>query len=152
MNFEKLPKIIIVLSIQLIMLAMWILAGWPKLFDADYATRFVTRFEGSFFMDLPGGMGPQIFFLGILELVAGALTATSLFRREFLHFNFKWMNWALAVSSITFLFLGFGLRVINDFTGFANIFFYFGATVVFYIFLNNLSKQTTADYSSANIK
>jgi hypothetical protein len=123
------------------MLAMWLLAGWPKLFDAEYASKFVTRFEGSFFMSLPGGMGPQIFFLGVLELVAAALIVASLFRREFLNFNFKWMNWALAISSITFVVLGFGLRVINDFNGFANIFFYLGATIVFYNFINYISKD-----------
>ncbi len=132
---------LIIISIQLTLAYLWILAALPKLSDAAYIANFEKRFAESFLATLPGGMAPQIYFLGILELIAGILALVSLVRLEFLSGSFTWLQRCLALSAFTFAALGFGLRVIQDYAGSANIFFYLAGTVVFYLLTLKLSRD-----------
>jgi polysaccharide pyruvyl transferase WcaK-like protein len=76
-----------------------------------------------------------MYFIGALELLAFGLVVVSIVKREFIKMNFLWFRWALALSAFCFAILGFGLRVIRDFQGSANLFFYMGVILVAYLLL-----------------
>jgi hypothetical protein len=137
-NFEDK---LMVLAIQIIMTYTWVLSGWPKLTDSGYRENFEKRFIESFLATLPGGISPQVFFLGTLQLLAAILFVVSIFKLEFRGGGYTWIKRGLATSALIFVFLGFGLRVIKDFQGFANIFFYLSGVVVFYVFVERLSSR-----------
>ncbi len=118
---------------------LWILSAWPKLTNAEYIQSFEKQFASTFFASLPGGMSPQVYFLGVLELSAGILALLSIVRCEWNLKSFWWLNFCLGLSTVTFVFLGFGLRVLNDFNGSANIFFYLSGTVLFSLYVNSLT-------------
>ncbi len=134
-------KVLMVLAIQLSMALLWFFAGWPKFFDQSYIASFEKGFANTFLPNLPGGMRLQVYFIGLIEMIAGILVVVSMVKREFISFEFRWMNLAFAVSAFCFLVLSFGLRLNNDFAGSANIFFYLGATAVFYILFNQFEKE-----------
>ena len=124
-----------ILSIQLTLAYLWVLSGWPKLTNHEYIQSFEKQFASTFFADLPGGMLPQVYFLGVLELAAGALGLLSIFRGEWNLKSFWWLKICLGLSALTFVFLGFGLRVLNNYDGTANIFFYLSGTVLFSLYV-----------------
>jgi hypothetical protein len=55
--------------------------------------------------------------------------------------NFFWFRWCLALSAFCFTVLGFGLRVIRDFQGSANLFFYSGVVLLGFLLLEKLENQ-----------
>lgn len=142
--FQNIEKKVMILSVQLTLVYLWFLAAWPKLSDAGYMENFEKRFAESFLAALPGGMAPQVYFLGVLELAAGLLALVSLVKLEFLSNSYVWLQRCLALSALTFTALGFGLRVIRDHAGSGNIFFYLAGIVVFYLMTMKFSAEKQA--------
>ena len=67
---------------------------------------------------------------GILEAAVAVLCIVSLVTLEILPGRSKpFLKFALGVSAITFMMLGVGQRITNEFDGAASLFFYFGATM-----------------------
>lgn len=131
---KNLETKLVIISIQIALAYIWLLAAWPKLFDSSYAAGFEQKFAGSFLAAMPGGMQAQVYLLGILELAAGALALISLLKLEFHGRSLIWLRRCLGVSALTFCALGFGLAVVADHAGKASIFFYLSGIVVAYVF------------------
>jgi uncharacterized membrane protein YphA (DoxX/SURF4 family) len=135
-QIKKLTSVVAILSIQLTLIYMWVLAGVVKFIDPDYQANFPKRFEGTLLESLPGGVPVQMYTIGLIELVAALLAAIGLLRLEALRGSARWTQLSLAVSALTFAMLGFGLRLIKDFAGSANIYFYLAGTIVFMIYID----------------
>lgn len=143
MNQKNLEQMIVVISIQITLAYLWILASIPKFFDAAYAQGFETSFGNTFLAAMPGGMLLQVYLIGILELLAGVLALVSIARLEFISNTFVWLRRSLAVGAVVFTILGFGLRLIQDFAGSANIFYYFVGIVILFLFVRKLERTPT---------
>ncbi|MBI3549230.1 MAG: hypothetical protein HY078_09340 [Elusimicrobia bacterium] len=123
------------LPIQVLGAFTWLIAGGDKLLGGGVPAYFEKMFAGSFIAKFPGI--PAAFYqIALLELAAGILFVVSLFRGEFLERRSKSiLQWALWLSTGIFVMLGFGMRVISEHKGAADLYFYAGATVAFWIFV-----------------
>lgn len=69
--------------------------------------------------------------LGVMEILVVIVLIISVVRLEFLENRGKlWLKLSLMVAALTFAMLAFGQRLVGEFSGAANLFFYFGATMV----------------------
>lgn len=116
------------------------LPGWAKIFGGQHVIhKYETMFAGSFIAVLPGGTALMIFLLGLLELSVPVLLIISLVKKEFKNTRHKqWLNAALVVSCFTFIALCFGLSVLFNFAGAANLVFY---AVFTFLILTSLSSS-----------
>ncbi|PVZ12823.1 hypothetical protein [Porphyromonas loveana] len=70
-------------------------------------------FEGSILSQMPGGIPPFIYFLGLIELLAFVLLAVSLVKGEFLSDRSKsFYKYGLLVMTATFTMLSFALGLL----------------------------------------
>lgn len=120
------------------------LPGWAKIFGGpEVTTRYATLFKDSFIASLPGGTSLMIIILGILELLIPVLLIISLLKGEWRQKASKrWLNHALLVTILTFTMLCFGLTVLLNFAGSANLVFYAIFTFLMFIYVNNSSHQS----------
>jgi hypothetical protein len=118
------------LPIYILFIYTWFLTGLGKLMGGQVPEGFTKRFEETFLSTFPGI--PVAFYqIALMEVAAGILFVVSLAKMEFLPGRKRtFFNWAIWMSLLTFAVLGFGLRLVRDNDGAANIFFYMGATVV----------------------
>ena len=93
---------------------------WKSLSTPEW---FIKQFANSFIAKLPGGATAGYWFIAALE---AALTICFLLAI----FNFMFLPYALLGSLFLFGILCFGLRVTYDFQGSANMFTYFGVTLL----------------------
>jgi hypothetical protein len=98
---------------------------WKTLATPDW---FVKQFENTFISRLPGGASVGYWVIASLEAV---LTVGFLIS----FFNLAVLPYALAGSLFLFGFLLLGLRLISDFQGSANMFIYFGTTLISLFFV-----------------
>jgi hypothetical protein len=90
---------------------------WKTLSTPDW---FIKQFENTFIKKLPGGAKIGYWFIAALLTFAFIISA----------FNFSFLPYALLGSLFLFGFLLFGLRLTYDFQGSANMFVYFGTTLL----------------------
>lgn len=121
--------------------------GWAKIFGGrQVIDRYTGMFKDSFIAALPGGTPLMIYLLGILELAVPLLLIISLLKGEFLQNRPKtWLNYALVLSIFTFAMLCFGLAVLFNFAGSANLVFYPIFTLLMLVYLNRPYKQPAVD-------
>jgi len=93
---------------------------WKTLSMPDW---FGKQFENTFISRLPGGAKVGYWFIATLEALL-----TLCFLISF--FNMAYLPFALLGSLFLFGFLLFGLRITYDFQGSANMFVYFGTTLL----------------------
>lgn len=98
---------------------------WKTLSTPDW---FGKQFENTFISRLPGGASLGYWLIASLEalLTVGFLIS---------FFNFALLPYALLGSLFLFGFLLFGLRLTYDFQGSANMFVYFGTTLLSLFFV-----------------
>lgn len=131
-NFELLP-------LYAVLFYTMGLPGFSKVFDhAAVLPRYAGMFENTFIGSFPG-VSPAIFGLGLMEILVPILLLVSAFKLEFLEKKPKlWLEASLILTLTTFAALGFGLRLIQNHDGAANLYFYFGATLVALIWVRKL--------------
>jgi len=112
--------------------------GWQKILNGDVVVgKYIMMFKDSFLAQLPGGIKPFIYFLGILELTVPIILLISFVRGEFLlRRPAIWLKGALFLSMLTFIFLCFGLSILVVFQGATNLLFYSLFTLVLYIYVD----------------
>jgi hypothetical protein len=93
---------------------------WKSLSTPDW---FIKQFSNTVIAQFPGGAAFGYWLIASLEAL---LTAGFLFSI----FNFAFLPYALVGSLFLFGILLFGLRIANDFQGSANMFIYFGTTLL----------------------
>lgn len=84
---------------------------------------FGKQFENTFINKLPGKASVGYWLIAILELLITITFIVSIF-------NFAFLPYALIASLFLFGVLLFGLRITYDFQGSANMFIYFGTTLI----------------------
>lgn len=101
---------------------------WKSLATPEW---FSKQFENTFISRLPGGASLGYWFIASLEVVLTVVFLISIF-------NFVLLPYALLGSLFLFGILLFGLRITYDFQGSANMFIYFGATLLslFFVTMN----------------
>jgi hypothetical protein len=93
---------------------------WKSLSTPDW---FIKQFENTFIRRLPGGASVGYWLIATFEalLTFGFLVSI---------INFVFLPYALLGSLFLFAILLFGLRLTYDFQGSANMFIYFGTTLL----------------------
>lgn len=100
---------------------------------------FQRQFEGTVLNLFPGALTVNFYLIAVLESMVALAFVVSLLRREFLpERDRSVLQFSLWGAQFTFVILGFGLRLVGDFHGAAELFFYFGVTLVA---TNEVSKQ-----------
>lgn len=98
---------------------------WKTLAMPDW---FSKQFENTFIKRLPGGASVGYWFIAAFEAVLTIAFVISFF-------NIAILPFALLGSLFLFGFLLFGLRITYDFQGSANMFVYFGTTLLSLFFV-----------------
>jgi hypothetical protein len=116
-------------AILLLFGSMWGLAGLTKLFGG-LPPWFAESFGGTFLASFPG-LVISFYSLVVFEVMAFVLVLVALVRGEFLPGRSTLITQAmLVVSLLLFVKLGFGQRLIGEFSGAASLFFYFAGTLL----------------------
>jgi hypothetical protein len=119
----------VLLSILLLFLCTWGLAGPGKLFSG-VPEWFAGKFGSTFLAAFPG-LTVSYYSLAIGETIAALLALVALVRLEFLPGRSTvWTQWMLVLSLLLFVQLGFGQRLVQEFNGAASLFFYYGTTLL----------------------
>ena len=115
-------------------------SGKEKLFDDDgNAPSYIKdQFKGTFLDTIPGTDTAWV-ILGLLEFGVFVLLVASLIRLEFLpHKDKSILQVGLATALLTFAFLAFGQTATKQYEGTAELYTYFGSTVIILILVSLL--------------
>jgi hypothetical protein len=117
------------LSILLLFATTWGLAGPGKL-ASGMPSWFGETFGKTFLATFPG-LTLSYYSLAVGETVAFLLALAALVRLEFLPRRSTLVTQVMLVASLLiFVQLGFGQRLVREFDSAANLFFYFGFTLL----------------------
>lgn len=109
-------------------LEKWMSGGVPDWFKA--------QFEKTILNPFPGSIKLNYYFIATLELCVVALFFWSGVQLEFIAGREKFfLKGALVLALFVFFALGFGLRISGDYQGAANLFAYFGVTLLALIYV-----------------
>lgn len=118
------------LAIQLLLICTFGLASLAKWEPMGIPDNFIEQFGETWLALLPGSLIIPYYTIAITETVAFLLVLISLFKMEWISSSSKiYLKYALTLSLLIFIILGFGLRLTDSFGGAANAFFYFGVTL-----------------------
>lgn len=136
MNRNKVMAAGKVLPIQLMYLTLFGFAGVQKFLNfAGTTAHFENIFKDTFVPSLPGGMALQVGFIAGVEVLIGLIFLVSLVRKEHLPGACRvWIIIGLILSSLLLIHLSIGQRLMADYAGAANTFFYFGLTQILIYF------------------
>lgn len=119
------------LAIQLLIAVTFGLAAMGKWFPPGIPDHFKSQFGDTWLASLPGELFIAYYSIAVLEAIAFFLAMASIFKLEWISENRKTLLKACLVTSLfIFVILAYGLRLIGEFQGTANAFFYFGTTLV----------------------
>ncbi|MCC5940042.1 MAG: hypothetical protein JJU37_00725 [Balneolaceae bacterium] len=134
------------ITIQLLFLMTFGLASLSKWKNGGIPENFTERFGDTWMASLPGSLFIPFYSIVLLETAVVLLMAVSIFRMEWLRQSNKlFLKAALILSLFVFVMLGYGLRLTGDFGGAANLFFYFGATLVALFVAENQLKENRTE-------
>jgi hypothetical protein len=137
MTLENIPSTLILIAIYFIYGTTFTLAGGLKVLEKGVPAWFTDQFSKTFLKTFPG-INIAYWSIALMECAVPVLLVISLVRTEFLPGQSPlFLQMAVALSAIIFGVLGFGLRLVNDFAGAANSFFYFGAALITHIYLKS---------------
>lgn len=119
------------IAVQLLYIMTFGLTSYSKWTEPVVPQHFIDRFSDTILFILPGGMFISYYTVAIAETVALVLFLFSVFKMEWKSESRKiYMQSGLVLSLFIFLILGFGLRLAGEHGGAANLFFYFGITLI----------------------
>lgn len=112
--------------------------GYNKLFDTDTVMGpYLNMFKDTFLAQLPGGIPPFIYFLGVCEFIVPILLIVSVVKGEFLPERKKlFFDISMFITVATFIMLAFGLKILLNYPGSTNLVFYAIVTLGFYAYAN----------------
>lgn len=114
-----------IIFIYVLLFATAALDKWKSLSTPEW---FIKQFENTIISRLPGGAKLGYWFIAAFEAVLALTFIASAF-------NFALLPYALIGSLFMFGILLFGLRITFDFQGSANMFVYFGTTLLSLFFV-----------------
>lgn len=115
-------------------------AGLEKLMSGGVPEWFRKQFEKTLLNAVPGQLTAQYYLIALMELGVVALFLVSGIQFEFVagHGRF-FLKCALVLALLTFFSLGFGLRLSGDYQGAANLFAYFGVTLLALLYVERFA-------------
>lgn len=135
---EHLPHFLTFFAIYAVYFLTFLLAGGGKVAERRVPQWFIDQFSKSFLAKVPG-LAMAYWSIAAIECLVPVLLLVSLGRLEFVPGSDAYfLKLAVGVSSILFAILGFGQRLVVDFPGAANSFFYFAGTLVTQIAISTL--------------
>lgn len=117
------------LAISLIYAILMATSGFSKISSLKTPEWFLKPFENTWIQKLPGGAALGYWVIAVLESILAAAFIASLFAPALLPL-------ALTGSLFLFCILCLGLRVTHEYQGSANMFVYFGTTLVAILFVS----------------
>lgn len=140
MNHDCIARCLTVGAIYAVYGLTFALAGGFKFRDKVVPDWFKAQFGNTFVAKIPG-LTIAYWKIAFLEILVPCLLIVSLVRTEFLPgSNPCFLQLAVALASVIFTMLGFGLRLVNDFQGAANSFFYFTGTLITQMYISHFMK------------
>ncbi len=136
--FDGIAYWVTLIGVYLMVGGLMFYSGKEKLFDENGhpPSPVVQQFKGTFIDTFPGTHAAWI-ILGVLEFGVFALLVASLLMLEFLPQRNKSIpQVGLAVAMLTFACLAFGQTATKQYSGTAQLYTYFGATVVILILVS----------------
>jgi len=131
MNFKPRFDDLKFIAIQLLFMATFGLAAMGKWFPPGIPESFADQFGDTWLASLPGGLFLPYYTIAVTEAAAFFLALASLLLGEWMKDKPKIMlKSCLVLSLFIFVILAYGLRLVSEFQGTANAFFYFGATLI----------------------
>lgn len=128
------------IPVYLLFLATFGQASLEKFLSGGVPDWFRKQFENTFLNAFPGALSIQYYLIAVLEaavVVAFLLSAAHL---EFVAGSPRdVLKLALVLALFVFFALGFGLRISGDYQGAANLFLYFGATFLIFMYVERLT-------------
>lgn len=117
--------------------------GFQKLFNASQVIpNYVRMFDGSILAQMPGGIPPFIYLLGVLEFIVPIILLISLVKGEFLPGKSNlFFSIATLVTITTFVMLSFGLSILTNVPGANNLIFYAIFTLGFHYYIDSQGKE-----------
>ncbi len=115
-------------------------ASLEKFLSQGVPEWFRKQFEPTLLNPFPGSLSVQYYALALLEFGVVACFFWSGIQLEFVAGNEKtFLKAALVMALFTFFALGMGLRLSNDFQGAANLFGYFGVTLLALLYVERFA-------------
>jgi len=134
-------RFLALLPVYILFTATFALAGFSKLIEPGVPQWFSDQFGKTFLAQFPG-LWLSFYSIALLESLAAVLFVVSLVKGESLRpGNTTILNGGLLVSALVFCQLGFGLRLVNEFTGAFNLFMYTVGTAVAYMYVVFVTKK-----------
>ncbi|MCG9896121.1 MAG: hypothetical protein MH204_11665, partial [Fimbriimonadaceae bacterium] len=137
---DSLTPVVFRLGGALLLAITWVLPAWNKLSGGGVPGFFQERFGNTILASFPG-ITVSFYSIAILEAVAGLLALGSVLIGEFLPGRrAPLLKLGALLSLLVFVQLGFGLRLIGDNDGAANLFFYAAGSLVLIIGLHLMDR------------
>jgi hypothetical protein len=128
------------LPIYLLFIGTFGQASLEKFRSGGMPDWFQKQFEGTILNPFPGSLTIQYYLLAVIELSVVLLFLWSGIQLEFVAGNaHTFLRYALVLALFTFFGLGFGLRISGDYQGAANLFAYFGVTLLALLYVEQLA-------------
>ena len=139
-HFEKVR----LLPIYALLITTWGMACFEKFLGPGVPDYFEKMFGQTFLARFPG-LAFAFYQIACFECIAAALLIASLLRGEFLAGHSKTLlRWGLWMSLINFAMLGFGMRLVQNYDEAGKLFYYFGAVVAAWIFVELTPERLAA--------
>ncbi len=128
------------IPVYLLFLGTFGQASSEKFLSGGVPAWFTAQFEKSKLNAFPGALSFNYYFIAVLEAVVALLFLLSAGTLEFLPGHERGiLKAALVLALFTFFALGFGLRITGDFHGAANLFMYFGVTLLIFLYVERFA-------------
>ncbi|MBX9766460.1 MAG: hypothetical protein K2X47_04235 [Bdellovibrionales bacterium] len=110
-------------------------AGSEKVMGGEVPGWFAEQFGPTLIGKLPGGLLLSFATIALLEVVVGILAFVTLLKENLFHIT-------LLLSELTFLMLGFGLRLSHKYSEAGQLFNYFALTLLVHVIATKTMKET----------
>ena len=135
MKLQKVFNNVILLPIYIVHIYTWLMASGEKFLGGPIPENFTKAF-GATFLGIFPGVTVSFYQIAVMELATALLFVASLVRGEFFEGSPRpLLNWGLWLATLNFAMLGFGMRLVNNYQGAADLFQYLGANVVIWLFV-----------------
>lgn len=136
------PRAGALLAVNLLFLMTWGFTGIGKLMTG-FPAWFPDKFGNTFLASFPG-LKASFWLLALAETLGFGLALISLLRGEFLARRAPTsLTWTLVWSLFLFVQLAFGQWLTSEFNGTAQLFAYFGGTLVALMFVGEAREEST---------
>lgn len=109
--------------------------GYRKLFNAEYIMgNFKEQFADTILSQMPGGVPPFVYFLGVCQFIVPFILLVSLLKKEYLpNSNKLWLKISIVATLAVFFMLSLGQILTLTYIDVTKLFIYSVLTIVIYV-------------------